>query len=59
VLVLTPYDYELTMLIGVPPFHLTTVVAIILLAITFPLVWMKRRLLARARRHATATQEAR
>lgn len=53
VLVLTTYIYKLTTLMGVPSYHLMAVVAVILLAITFPLVWLQRRLLARARRFAT------
>lgn len=53
VLVLTTYIYKLTTLMGVPSYHLMAVVAVVLLAITFPLVWIQRRLLARARRYAT------
>lgn len=53
VLVLTTYIYKLTTLMGVPSYHLMAVVAVVLLAITFPLVWLQRRLLARARRYAT------
>jgi iron(III) transport system permease protein len=53
VLVLTTYIYKLTTLMGVPSYHLMAVVAVFLLAITFPLVWLQRRLLARARRYAT------
>jgi iron(III) transport system permease protein len=53
VLVLTTYIYKLTTLMGIPSYHLMAVVAVILLAITFPLVWLQRRLLARARRYAT------
>ena len=53
VLVLTTYIYKLTTLMGVPSYHLMAVVAVFLLAITFPLVWLQRRLLDRSRRYAT------
>lgn len=51
-LVLTTYIYKLTTLFGIPSYHLMAVVAVVLLAITFPLVWMQRRLLRHARRFA-------
>ena len=50
--VLTTYLYKLTTLLGTPSYHLMAAVCVILLAITFPLVWIQRRLLARARRFA-------
>lgn len=52
-LVLTTYIYKLTTLFGIPSYHLMAVVAVVLLAITFPLVWMQRRLLRHARRFAS------
>src|SRR5262249_48484006 len=52
-LVLTTYIYKLTTLMGIPSYHLMAVVAVVLLAITFPLVAIQRRLLARSRRFAT------
>jgi iron(III) transport system permease protein len=51
-LVLTTYIYKLTTLFGIPSYHLMAVVAVGLLAITFPLVWGQRRLLRHARRFA-------
>ena len=50
--VLTTYIYKLTTLLGTPSYHLMAAVCVVLLAITFPLVWLQRRLLARARRFA-------
>lgn len=52
VMVLTTYIYKLTTLFGIPSYHLMAVVAVVLLAITFPLVWAQRRLLRHARRFA-------
>lgn len=52
-LVLTTYIYKLTTLFGLPTYHLMAVVAIILVGLTLPLVWIQRRLLGRARRFAT------
>lgn len=52
ILVLTTYIYKLTTLMGLPSYHLMAVVAVVLLAITFPLVFIQRRLLARANRFA-------
>ena len=51
-LVLTTYIYKLTTLLGTPSYHLMAAVCVVLLAITFPLVWLQRRLLSRARRFA-------
>lgn len=50
--VLTTYLYKLTTLLGTPSYHLMAAVCVVLLAITFPLVWIQRRLLARGRRFA-------
>jgi iron(III) transport system permease protein len=51
-IVLTTYIYKLTAILGTPSYHLMAAVCAVLLAITFPLVWVQRRLLARARRFA-------
>jgi len=51
-IVLTTYIYKLTTLLGTPSYHLMAAVCVVLLAITFPLVWLQRRLLARGRRFA-------
>ncbi len=53
VLVLTTYIYKLTTILGVPSYQLMAVVAVVLLAIIFPLVFIQRKLLSRARRFAT------
>jgi iron(III) transport system permease protein len=50
--VLTTYIYKLTTLLGTPSYHLMAAVCVVLLAITFPLVWIQRKLLARGRRFA-------
>src|SRR3954471_3413007 len=50
--VLTTYIYKLTTLLGTPSYHLMAAVCVVLLAITFPLVWVQRKLLARGRRFA-------
>lgn len=52
VLVLTTYIYKLTTILGVPSYQLMAVVAVVLLTITLPLVFVQRRLLARGRRFA-------
>jgi iron(III) transport system permease protein len=51
-LVLTTYLYKLTNLLGVPSYHLMAVVALTIVALTFPLVYMQRRLLRTAGRFA-------
>jgi iron(III) transport system permease protein len=51
-LVLTTYLYKLTNLLGVPSYHLMAVVALSIVALTFPLVYMQRRLLRTAGRFA-------
>jgi iron(III) transport system permease protein len=50
--VLTTYIYKLTTLFGTPTYQLMAVVAVVLLLVTLPLVWMQRRLLRNARRYA-------
>jgi iron(III) transport system permease protein len=52
-LVLTTYIYKLTTLFGLPTYHLMAVVAVVLVGLTLPLVWIQRKLLGRARRFAT------
>ena len=51
-LVLTTYLYKLTNLLGVPSYHLMAVVALSIVALTFPLVYLQRRLLRTAGRFA-------
>jgi iron(III) transport system permease protein len=51
-LVLTTYLYKLTNLLGVPSYHLMAVVALSIVALTFPLVYIQRRLLRTAGRFA-------
>jgi len=53
VLVLTTYIYKLTTILGIPSYQLMAVVAVVLLAIIFPLVFIQRKLLSRSRRFAT------
>ena len=52
IMVLTTYIYKLTTLFGTPTYQLMAVVAVVLVLITLPLVWMQRRLLRNARRYA-------
>jgi iron(III) transport system permease protein len=51
-LVLTTYLYKLTNLLGVPSYHLMAVVALSIVALTFPLVYLQRRMLQTAGRFA-------
>jgi len=51
-LVLTTYLYKLTNLLGVPSYHLMAVVAISIVALTFPLVYAQRRMLRATGRFA-------
>ncbi|HEY0421258.1 MAG TPA: iron ABC transporter permease, partial [Acetobacteraceae bacterium] len=51
--VLTTYIYKLTTLFGLPTYHLMAAVAVVLVALTLPLVWIQRKLLGRSRRFAT------
>lgn len=50
--VLTTYIYKLTTLFGTPSYHLMAVVAMVLVAITLPLVYFQRRLLKTSRKYA-------
>ncbi|MDK1378575.1 MULTISPECIES: iron ABC transporter permease [unclassified Sinorhizobium] len=52
IMVLTTYIYKLTTLFGTPTYQLMAVVAVVLILITLPLVWMQRRLLRNARKYA-------
>lgn len=52
IMVLTTYIYKLTTLFGTPTYQLMAVVAVVLVLITLPLVWMQRRLLRNARKYA-------
>ena len=51
-LVLTTYLYKLTNLLGVPSYQLMAVVAVSIVAITFPLVYFQRRMIGAAARYA-------
>src|SRR2546429_127065 len=51
-LVLATYLYKLTNKLGTPSYHLMAAVAICIVAITFPLVLLQRRLLQGARKYA-------
>jgi iron(III) transport system permease protein len=51
-LVLTTYLYKITNLLGIPSYHLMAVVALSIVALTFPLVYMQRRMLRTAGRFA-------
>jgi iron(III) transport system permease protein len=57
-LVLSTYLYKLTNKLGVPSYHLMAAVAICIVAVTFPLVLLQRRLLQNARRFATIKGKA-
>jgi len=52
ILVLTTYLYKLTNLLGVPSYHLMAVVALSIVALTFPLVYAQRYMLRSAARFA-------
>jgi iron(III) transport system permease protein len=52
-LVLATYLYKLTNKLGVPSYHLMAVVAVVIVAVSFPLVWLQRRLLGQANRFVT------
>ncbi|HEX2553233.1 MAG TPA: iron ABC transporter permease [Microvirga sp.] len=52
ILVLTTYTYKLTTLFGVPTYQLMAAVAMVLILITLPLVYVQRRLLRHSRRFA-------
>ncbi|HEX2386751.1 MAG TPA: iron ABC transporter permease, partial [Candidatus Binatia bacterium] len=51
-LVLTTYLYKLTNLLGVPSYQLMAVVAISIVAVTFPLVYFQRRMIGATARYA-------
>ena len=52
-LVMTTYLFKLTTLLGVPSYQMMAVVAMSIVAVTFPLVIAQRRLLGQASRYAT------
>lgn len=52
IMVLTTYIYKLTTLFGTPTYQLMAVVAVVLILITLPLVWMQRKLLRNTRKYA-------
>lgn len=51
--VLSTYLFKLTNKLGVPSYQLMAVVAVVIIAISFPLVWLQRRLLGVANRFVT------
>ncbi len=57
-LVLATYLFKLTNKLGTPSYHLMAAVAICIVAITFPLVLLQRRLLQGARKYATIKGKA-
>jgi iron(III) transport system permease protein len=57
-LVLATYLYKLTNKLGTPSYHLMAAVAVCIVAITFPLVLLQRRLLQGARKYATIKGKA-
>ena len=57
-LVLSTYLYKLTNKLGTPSYHLMAATAICIVAITFPLVLLQRRLLQNARKYATIKGKA-
>lgn len=57
-LVLATYLYKLTNKLGTPSYHLMAAVAICIVAITFPLVLLQRRMLQSARKYATIKGKA-
>jgi iron(III) transport system permease protein len=57
-LVLSTYLYKLTNKLGTPSYHLMAAVAMCIVAITFPLVLLQRRLLQGARKYATIKGKA-
>ncbi|MEN3259189.1 iron ABC transporter permease [Sodalis endosymbiont of Spalangia cameroni] len=52
-LVLATYLYQLTNKLGTPSYHLMAAVAVVLIAITIPLVMLQRRLMRSAHRYVT------
>ncbi|HTI45081.1 MAG TPA: iron ABC transporter permease [Casimicrobiaceae bacterium] len=57
-LVLSTYLYKLTNKLGTPSYHLMAAVAICIVAVTFPLVLLQRRLLQGSRKYATIKGKA-
>jgi iron(III) transport system permease protein len=57
-LVLSTYLYKLTNRLGVPSYQLMAVVAVIIMVIAFPLVWLQRRLLGVANRYVSVRGKA-
>jgi iron(III) transport system permease protein len=57
-LVLSTYLYKLTNKLGVPSYHLMAAVAVCIVAVTFPLVLLQRRLLQNVRKYATIRGKA-
>jgi iron(III) transport system permease protein len=58
VLVLSTYLYKLTNRLGVPSYQLMAVVAVVIMLIAFPLVWLQRRLLGVANRYVSVRGKA-
>lgn len=52
ILVLTTYIYKLTTLFGAPTYQLMAVVAMVLILLTLPLIFMQRQILKNSRRYA-------
>lgn len=52
-LVLTTYMYKLANKLGMPSYHLMAVVAMLIVAVTFPLVLLQRRLLRSANKYVS------
>jgi iron(III) transport system permease protein len=57
-LVLSTYLYKLTNKLGTPSYHLMAAVAVCIVAMTFPLVLLQRRLLQNVRKYATIKGKA-
>src|SRR5450755_2661533 len=57
-LVLSTYLYKLTNKLGTPSYHLMAAVAVCIIAVTFPLVLLQRKLLQGARKYATIKGKA-
>ncbi len=53
ILVLTTYLFKLTNLLGTPSYHLMAVVAVAIVAVTLPLVYLQRVLLRTAQKYVT------
>lgn len=57
-LVMATYLYKLTNKLGIPSYHLMAAVAMVLIAITIPLVMLQRALMRTANRYATVKGKA-